>query len=249
MGFVRPHLPFIAPESFFDLYPDPVPVAAVRTPPENMPSSAWSKSAELLEYDDLKDLLDHKPIAEETLTSHNLPTHMMRKLRRGYYACVSHVDHEVGKVINALEVGPFATSTVVVFTGDHGYMLGELGMWTKHTNFEIAVHAPLMFRVPGVTGNGITSTAYTEHQDIFPTVVHFASNGAASIKECPKGKKQLSTRLCTMGRNLAALTEGGNASHDFVAAFSQFNRDSAKDSEASNCVSNAKHPAKLLTPW
>ena len=71
----------------------------------------------------------------------------------------------------ALKATRFESNTVISIWGDHGWQLGEHGEWCKHTNFEFATRAPMMIRVPGLTDGGIFSTHYSEHVDLFPTLV------------------------------------------------------------------------------
>ena len=80
-----------------------------------------------------------------------------------------------------------SANTIVVVFGDHGWQLGEHGLWDKHTNFDITTSAPVMFRVPGLTDRGgVVTHMPTETVDIFPSLVDFASNGANSLPACPR---------------------------------------------------------------
>ena len=102
-----------------------------------------------------------------------------------------------------------------------GWQLGEHGEWCKHTNFELATHAPMMIRVPGATDKGIRSMAYTEHVDLFPTLAELAAG--VTIPPCPSGPSQLTTALCTMGKSLAPIVHG-TSREVAVASFSQYPR-------------------------
>ena len=82
---------------------------------------------------------------------------MVKALRRAYYSAVSYTDDNIGAVLSALETGGLASHTIVALWGDHGWSLGEHGLWDKHTNFDIDTHAPVMFRVPGLTDGGIST--------------------------------------------------------------------------------------------
>ena len=116
VGFRRPHLPFVCPERFWDMYPEEsIQLPADQQPPSNMPPIAWSKFGELRNFADIKatgvsgnpgDVLD----ANATLA-----------LRRAYYACISHVDEELGRLLAALDGSPFAANTVITLIGDHGW--------------------------------------------------------------------------------------------------------------------------------
>lgn len=237
IGFERPHLPFVAPEHFYEMYSEQ-PTAAHEAAPEGAPGNAWSSSSELFMYEDIKKAHSKGSIKK----GEKLPAHLSKALRRGYYASVSYVDFELGRVIDTLDKSIFAHNTLVALHGDHGYHLGEQGLWCKQSNYELAVHAPLLFRVPGVTDSGIVSKAYTEHQDIFPTVIHFATG--EEIKQCPLGNEQRNINLCTMGRSLHSLVHSPDAAKEgmgFDAAFSQINRDpnDGSDSQSSHCLTGS----------
>lgn len=242
VGFARPHLPFIAPKEYFDLYPLNTSLATFADPPAGIPDEAWCTSSELLQMGDLNTELGGKAIKLDTVKSHKLSAATAHKLRRGYYASVSYVDAQVGKVLTALEESVFLSTTVVVLFGDHGYLLGELGQWTKDSNFDLALKTPMLLHVPGVTTNGMRSQAYTSHIDIFPTMVYYASKGKKSVSACQSGKKQSSETLCVMGKSLHPIVNG--VSSEFEAAFAQFasgnDRGTASDSRASTCLDGGK---------
>jgi iduronate 2-sulfatase len=112
-----------------------------------MPPIAWSSSGELVAYTDINRLRNGSSFAPGQV----LPPTVVKNLRRGYYAAVSHMDDQIGLVMAALAATGFADTTIVSFWGDHGWQLGEHGEWCKHTNFELATRAPMMIRVPGLT--------------------------------------------------------------------------------------------------
>jgi len=95
---------------------------------------------------------------------------MARHLIHGYYACTSYVDALVGRLLAELDGLGLRQETVVVLWGDHGWNLGEHGLWCKHCNFETSVHVPMIFRAPGMAGNGRRSNGLTEFVDIYPTL-------------------------------------------------------------------------------
>jgi len=129
-GFHKPHLPFVAPQHFFERYPlDEIELPTDQQPPMGMPRVAWSDWGELRNYADIAALhVEGKP-------GQTLPRLVTKELRRAYYAAVSFTDHNVGLVVSALEAHGYANNTVVSFWGDHGWQLGEHGEWCKHTNF------------------------------------------------------------------------------------------------------------------
>ena len=157
VGFRKPHLPFSAPLKYWNLY-DPEQI----TPPENaekpvgIPDYAWHNSRELRGHTDIP---DDGPLSDA----------LIKRLRHGYYACVSYMDAQVGKLLDALDQHNLADNTVVILWGDHGYHLGEKALWCKTTNYELDTRAPLILSVPGYEPS--TSNALVEFVDIYPTLV------------------------------------------------------------------------------
>jgi iduronate 2-sulfatase len=96
-----------------------------------------------------------------------------KELIHGYYACVSQTDAQVGKLLAELDKLGLRENTIVILWGDHGWQLGEHAMWTKHTNFEIATHAPLMISGPGIKPNQRTN-ALVEFVDVYPSLCELA---------------------------------------------------------------------------
>jgi iduronate 2-sulfatase len=158
VGFHKPHLPFNAPKKYWDLY-DPDEIATAENPhyPENGSEYGWHNSSELRNYTNIPK--DQKP----------LPIDMQKMLIHGYRACVSYVDAQVGRILDALEANGLSENTVVIFWGDHGWKLGEHGMWIKHTNFEIDTRVPVIIAAPGMKQN-VKSTSFAEFVDVFPTL-------------------------------------------------------------------------------
>lgn len=156
VGFVKPHLPFVAPKKYFDLYPkDSITMPEHPERPDNAPNIAFHNWGELRNYSDID--RDGGLSNQQTLD-----------LRRAYYASCSYVDALVGKVVDELDTLGLRDNTIVVLWGDHGWHLGENDLWCKHSNFEYATHVPMIFRVPGID-NGITN-GLTEFVDIYPTL-------------------------------------------------------------------------------
>jgi len=127
------------------------------------------------------------------------------ELRRAYYSAVSYTDHNVGRVLSALEENGLDENTVVMFWGDHGWTLGEHSEFDKHTNWNIATHAPVMFRVPGLTDKkkGVRTYQVTETVDIFPSLVDFALQ--ETIPSCASSEEETTT--CTDGTSVRPLIE------------------------------------------
>jgi arylsulfatase A-like enzyme len=159
VGFAKPHLPFVAPKRYWDLYdPDAIYVPAFTGLPEGAPAFVGHTNGELRSYAGIP-------------KQGSIPEDLARRLRHGYYAAVSYMDAQVGVVLDALEAAGLADDTVIVFWGDHGWQLGEHGLWHKHTNFELAVRSPLLMAAPGQRAPGRRTRALAEFIDIFPTLV------------------------------------------------------------------------------
>lgn len=159
LGFTKPHLPFCAPTKYWDLYnPADFQLAEFTRPPYDAPQYAGKTIGELNQY---------KPIPEDP----PLTESMQRTLIHGYYAALSYMDAQVGRVLTSLEQLGLADNTIVVLWGDHGFHLGDHGSWTKHTNYEQANRIPLLIRAPGVTTPASHSDALVETVDIYPTLV------------------------------------------------------------------------------
>ena len=155
VGFHRPHLPFVAPKRYWDLYDReqfPLPSHAK---PAGAPAIAFDNWGELRAYSDIS----NAEILDEAKT---------RELIHGYYACVSYIDAQVGRLLEELDRLGLRDNTVVVLWGDHGWKLGDYGPWCKHTNFEFDTHVPLIFRAPG--SPAARDPALVEFVDIYPTL-------------------------------------------------------------------------------
>lgn len=151
VGFHLPHLPDLVPQRFVDMYPDAgLPDGGFA--PDHMPAVAWSNSGELNQYSDVRAM--HASGAINVTR----PTNWTRELRRHYYGAVSYLDHNVGRVLGALKDNGQAEDAIVAFWGDHGYQLGEHGIYCKVTNFEDAVHTVLIISWPGQQHTGVSSS-------------------------------------------------------------------------------------------
>ncbi len=99
-----------------------------------------------------------------------LTTDKVRELRHGYYACVSYVDTQIGRLLDELNRLKLTENTVVVLWGDHGFHLGEQGLWTKANNYELSTRVPLILSIPGQSRPGTTTNALVEFVDVYPTL-------------------------------------------------------------------------------
>lgn len=166
VGFARPHLPFVAPKKYWDMYNrDDMPLAKFQEHAKNSPELAYHNSGEMRTYTDIPPLASFTDIKINRI---GLPAEKQKELIHGYYAAVSYMDAQLGKVLHALDSLGIAENTIIVLWGDHGWHLGDHDLWCKHTNFENATRAPLIISAPGIN-KGITEST-TEFVDIFPTL-------------------------------------------------------------------------------
>lgn len=158
VGFLNPHLPFVAPKKYWDLYdPTSIQLAANPEPPKDSPSYAWTSWGELRKY--------HGIPSKGPLTDQQA-----RKAIHGYWAATSYVDALVGNLLDELDRLKLRQRTVVILWGDHGWQLGEHGFWCKHTNYEVAARVPLIISIPGQPNKGSRCNGLVEFVDIFPTL-------------------------------------------------------------------------------
>lgn len=158
VGFAKPHLPFNAPHRYWELY-DHEKIALAKNPftPLGSPKCALTNWEELRAYYGMP-------------KKGNMPDDQARNLIHAYYACVSYVDAEIGRVLDELDRLGLSEHTIVVLWGDHGWKLGEHSMWCKHTNYEWDTHSALILRVPAMKAVGRRTKALTEFVDIYPTL-------------------------------------------------------------------------------
>ncbi len=186
VGFIKPHLPFNAPSRYWDMYdPNTLPPAPNPQPPANVdPSISLHRSSEM----------------RGQYTGFSVPGIVTeeegRNLRHAYRACVSYADAQIGRVLSELDRLGLREKTVVVVWGDHGWHLGEQGVWGKHTLHEAALRSPLLIRTPNMASPGAAAEAVVESVDIFPTLAELCGLPA------PSGLS---------GRSLAPLLEDENA--------------------------------------
>lgn len=167
-GFYRPHVPEIVPASYFELYP-PGQVAVTPTTPQRI--AAVLPAAKTMSPDNLGMLPDEQ-----------------QAFIRSYYAAASFMDAQVGRLLEAVEQLGLADDTIVIFTSDHGFLLGEHGQWQKQMLFEESARVPLMIRVPGARTAGQRSPRPVELLDLYPTLTelaglpHYARNEGSSLR-------------------------------------------------------------------
>jgi iduronate 2-sulfatase len=162
-GFARPHLPFSAPKKYWDLHDrSKLPLPKFEKLPNGSPAVAGKRGGEINNYKPVP--LDNSQIDED----------LKRNLIHGYYASTSFVDTQIGKVLGELDRLQLGDNTIVVLWGDHGFHLGDLGIWTKHTNYEQANRIPIVIAAPGVTKPGSATRQPAESVDLFPTLAELA---------------------------------------------------------------------------
>ncbi len=158
VGFLKPHLPLVAPKKYWDLYdPNQIPLPSTTRLPDGAPGFAGHINGELHNYPGVP---KEEPI----------PAEFAKSLRHGYYACISYTDAQIGRLLDALDKEGLSDNTVIVLWGDHGWQLGDHGLWHKHTNFELATRAPLLISVPHQKTAGQKCNAPVEFVDVYPTL-------------------------------------------------------------------------------
>lgn len=160
VGFRKPHLPFVAPGKYWDLYDPGMIGIPGRVIPIDMAAFALTNFGELRKYYGIR---QKGPLNDET----------SRNLIHAYYAAVSMIDAQVGRLLEALKDNGVLDNTIVVLLGDHGWKLGEYGSWCKHSNFEMDTNVPLIISGPGISGKMSTSSL-AELVDVYPTLCDLA---------------------------------------------------------------------------
>lgn len=169
VGFHKPHLPFVAPKKYWDMYKrEDMPLATFQEHSKDGPLVAYHKSGELRNYPDIPQSATLPPGDLRI----GLKKEKQQELIHGYYAAISYMDAQVGILLNTLESLGTLDNTIIVLWGDHGWHLGDHDLWEKHTNFEQATRSPLIIAAPGIKSGKTTSP--TEHLDIFPTICNLA---------------------------------------------------------------------------
>lgn len=166
VGFFKPHLPFNSPKKYWDMYDeDTISISPVPFIPTNVNKASLQNSGEFNGYKlgDENATLD-KPVSEA----------YARKLRHAYMSCISYTDAQVGKVLTKLKALGLADNTIIVVWGDHGWHLGDMNVWGKHTIMETAVNSTFIMRVPGKKA-GIKNKRIVSAVDIYPTLMELCN--------------------------------------------------------------------------
>ncbi|XP_061690226.1 iduronate 2-sulfatase isoform X2 [Syngnathoides biaculeatus] len=238
VGFHKPHIPFRIPREYLRLYPlEQMTLAPDPDVPKRLPAVAYNPWTDIRKRDDIQKLNVSFPYGP-------IPKDFQLRLRQHYYAAVSYVDAQVGRVLSALDALGLARNTIVVFTSDHGWSLGEHGEWAKYSNFDVATQVPLLFYVPEVGETYARLKASTfpfvdvfsrsefifetaeaienvvELVSVFPTVAQLA--GLKIPAPCPDVSFQV--ELCTDGMDLALEFKPKKKINREALAFSQYPR-------------------------
>ena len=155
VGFWKPHAPFNAPKKYWDMYDRSKLPPLNPSRPVGAPEIAFHQSNEILGRGGKQAALTAEQKAE---------------MRHGYFANIAYLDAQLGKVLDALAKHPDADNTIISFVGDHGYHIGEHGLWGKTSNFEYDAHVPMFLSAPGMKNAGQQTLALAELVDLFPTL-------------------------------------------------------------------------------
>lgn len=202
VGLSKPHLPFVAPKKYWDLYPE----ASIGLPPvREMPvgSSKYTMRlhAELDSYYGMPAL--YKEIDEPTT----------KVLRRAYYACVSYADALVGQLLDQLDALGIRENTIIVLWGDHGYKLGDYSNWCKWSNMYLDTHIPLIFSIPNGRQGAVCQTQ-VEALDIYPTLVDLCGLEKPDHLEGISLTDDLTTPGKTKARNVFSIWPHSRTDYD-----------------------------------
>ncbi|XP_014116416.1 PREDICTED: iduronate 2-sulfatase isoform X1 [Pseudopodoces humilis] len=190
VGYHKPHIPLRYPQEYLKLYPlENMTLAPDPWVPKKLPSVAYNPWMDIRQRDDVEALNVSFPYGA-------LPYDFQRQIRQSYYAAVSYLDVQIGLLLNALDNVGLSNNTIVVFTSDHGWSLGEHGEWAKYSNFDVATRVPLMFYVPGMTTSPVSQRAR-----VFPYLNPFSHIGGLA----PQGQSKKVVELVSLFPTLAEL--------------------------------------------
>ena len=220
VGFVKPHLPFVSPKKYWDLYdPAKIELAPNKFRPKDAPDYAILPGGELRNY---------YGIPEDSV-----PDDLARQLKHGYYASISYMDAQVGKVLDELDRLDLRKNTIVILWGDHGWKLGEHDAWCKHSTTENDTNTALLLSVPGMKNAGSKSKSIVEFVDIYPTLAELAGLPLPSHLE---------------GLSFKTLLEDPNRPWK-TAAFSQYPRNAGKTGAGQLMGYSMRTERYRLTVW
>lgn len=222
VGFFKPHLPFTAPKKYWDLYEEAdMPLTPSPDIPENINLASLHSSGEFNQY----------ALGEEKAgLDRNMSDEYSRKMMRAYYACVSFIDTQVGKLLDELQKQGLADNTIVVVWGDHGWHLGDHRVWGKHTVFERALRSAFMLKIPDRKYQPQVFNEVVSSVDIYPTLMELCG---------------LDTPYKTDGASLSALWDTAKERPWRNTAFSYFRKRASlrTDRYRLNCYYREEEPA------
>ncbi|MBK1876694.1 sulfatase [Pelagicoccus mobilis] len=179
VGLKKPHLPFIAPTKYWEMYDrEDFEIHPYQKRSQNGVKEAYHSSGELTSYNGVPKFDSYSDDASDWM-----PEEKQLELIHGYYACVSYIDALIGGLLEELDSLGLREDTVIVLWGDHGWHLGDHGLWCKHSNFEQATRVPLIFSAPGLP-KGQVAGGPVEFVDVFPTLCDLAG---VTIPAAPEG--------------------------------------------------------------
>ncbi|XP_015910034.1 iduronate 2-sulfatase [Parasteatoda tepidariorum] len=191
VGYNKPHIPFKFPKEYLDLYPiNTMDLAPNYTKSSNLPDISWNPWTDIRERDDVSNL-------NVTFPYGPLPENFQKLARQGYYASLSYMDDQLGKLLNTLEETGFAAHTTIVLIGDHGWSLGEHQEWSKYSNFEVSVRVPLIVHIPELMEYKKSPFHY------IPVLEQIKNNGSRMVK--PKYETEELVELVDLFPTLAAI--------------------------------------------
>ena len=238
LGFLRVHVPLYVPQKWFDLYP----LEDIQTPPY--------KSDDLNDIPDVGLQINDLPMMPSTKWAKE--TGNWKKIEQAYLACISYVDYELGRVLDALENSAHANNTVIVLWSDHGYRLGEKGTFAKHALWETATKAPLMFAGPGLP-QGKKIDAPVEMLSIYPTLLELSGlpayerNEGNSLVDMMKNDEGIDEAFAvtTFGMNNHAVKKDGFRYIQYEDGREEFYDHSTDPHEWNNEADNPKFANKM----
>jgi len=261
VGFIKPHLPFVAPKKYWDLYdPAKIELATNQYRPKEAPEYAVLEGAELRAYHEIP--------------RGHIPDALARQLKHGYYAAISYMDAQVGKVLDEVERLGLRDDTIVVVWGDHGWKLGEHDAWCKQTCVENDTNASLIVSVPGMKSAGKRTDAIVEFVDIYPTLAGLARlskpshlEGAdfapvlaspekpwksAAFSQFPRnvaGKQLMGYTMRTDRYRLTQWVERDNKDHVVATELYDHQTDPQENQNIAGETANCKLVAELSDKW
>lgn len=238
LGFLRVHVPLYVPQKWFDLYP----LDKIETPPY--------KSDDLNDIPNVGMQINDLPMMPSTEWAKE--SGEWKKIVQAYLACVSYIDYELGRVLDALENSEHVDNTVIVLWSDHGYRLGEKGTFAKHALWETATKAPLFFAGPNLPKGKKVDTP-VEMLSIYPTLLElsglpaYSRNEGKSLVDMMQANKEIkeSYALTTFGMNNHAIKKDGFRFIQYEDGTQEFYDHKVDPNEWNNEASNTKYASKI----